>query len=64
MDENTWGSDGMESKFANRPNLLRVATELAGYKNPDKILNAVKLVLEGGADDSTNAQKDISLLSS
>lgn len=52
----------MENKYVNRPNLLRVAAELAGYKNPDKVLRALGLLLEGGVDDSTDGQKDIGLL--
>ena len=54
--------NGTENKYAGRPNLLRVATELAGYKNPDKVLKAVRLVLESSVDNSTDSQKDLSLL--
>ena len=54
--------NSVEDKYANRPNLLRVAKELAGYKNPVKILQAVELVLKSGIEDSTDGQKDIGLL--
>ena len=55
--------DSTKNKYANRPNLLRVATELAGYKNPGKILSAAKLVLEGSIDNSANSNQDLGLLS-
>ena len=32
-------------KYANRPELYRVACELASYENPHKALNALKAVL-------------------
>lgn len=54
--------DNGGNKYANRPNLLRVATELTGYKNPSKVLRAMKLVLEGSVEDSTDGQENISLL--
>ena len=55
--------DSTENKYAGRQNLLRVATELAGYKNPNKTLKTMKLVLESSIDDPTDGQKNISLLS-
>lgn len=49
------------SKYINRPNLLRVATELARCKNPDKALDVMELALKGGVDNLANSQKDFSL---
>lgn len=50
-----------ESKYANRPNILRVSRELAGYKAPDKILTVLRSVMKGSVDDSANSQNDIGL---
>lgn len=49
------------SKYVNRPNLLRVATELAGSKDPDRAFEAVRLALKGGVDDFANTQKNLGL---
>lgn len=49
------------SKYTNRPNLLRVATELARCKNPDKALDIMQMALKGGVDNFANSQKDLSL---
>lgn len=59
---NTKGTGAMgESKYANRPNILRVSRELAGYKAPDKILTVLRSVMKGSVDDSANSQNDIGL---
>lgn len=54
--------DSLESKYTNKPNLLRVAAELAGYKNPDKVLESMKLVLESSVDNSTDSNQNFGLL--
>ena len=66
MNDETRGIQKMEyadtgSKYTNRPNLLRVATELTRCKNPDKALDVMQLALKGGVDDLANSQKDLSL---
>lgn len=66
MNDKARGVQEMEyantgSKYANRPNLLRVATELARCKNPNKALDVMQLALKGGVDDLANSQKDFSL---
>ena len=48
-------------EYQNRPNLLRVATELAGYSTPDKVLEILHSVLKSSADDSTDAKKHLGL---
>lgn len=52
-----------DSKYASKPNLLYVATELSRYKNPDRVLGALRLILESSVDDPANSQDDLSLLS-
>lgn len=56
--------DSTKSKYTNRPHLLRVATELASYKNPGKVLNTVRSVLEGSVDNPANSDQNLSLLGS
>ena len=54
--------DSMEKReYQNRPNLLRVATELSGYINPDKVLEILHSVLKSSSDDSTDAKEHLSL---
>lgn len=50
-----------ENKYAGKPNLLRVAVELAGYKNPDKVLETLQVTLKCGVDDPTDSKNDIGL---
>lgn len=45
-----------EGKYAGRPNLLQVATKIAKYKNPDKVLEILKSVLKGGVDNLANSK--------
>lgn len=56
--------DSTKSRYTNRPHLLRVATELANYKNPGKVLNAVRSVLESSVDNPANSDQNLSLLGS
>lgn len=56
--------DSTNYKYTNRPNLLRVAAELASYKNPSKVLNTVRSVLESSVDDPANSNQNLSLLGS
>lgn len=56
--------DSTNYKYTNRPNLLRVAAELASYKNPGKVLNTVRSVLESSVDDPANSNQNLSLLGS
>lgn len=55
------GYSGMGSKYADRPNLLRVAAELTRCKNPDKALEAMRLALKSGVDNFADGQKNFSL---
>ena len=48
-------------KYADRPNLLRVAVELTKCRNPDKALGAMRLALKGGVDDLADSQKNLGL---
>lgn len=50
-----------KKKYANRPNLLRVATELAKCKQPDRTFEIMCMALKGGIDDFTNSQKNLGL---
>lgn len=45
-----------ESKYTGRPNLLRVATEIAKFTNPDKVLEILKSILKGGIDNLANSK--------
>lgn len=56
--------DSTKNKYTDRPYLLRVATELASYKNPGKVLNTVRSVLEGSVDNPANSDQNLSLLGS
>ena len=38
-------------KYANRPNLWRVACELSKSGNPDKVLDVLAVVLSGRKED-------------
>lgn len=65
-DDKMRGQEMMEymdagGKYANRPNLLRVAVELAGSKDPDRAFEAMRLALKGGVDNFANAKKDLGL---
>lgn len=40
-------------KYANKPNLWRLACELAKCKEPDKVLNALAAVLSNGKGATT-----------
>lgn len=50
-----------QGKYASKPNLLRVAMELAKLENPNVVLETLRLTLKGGTYNSTNSQNDISL---
>lgn len=50
------------NRYADRPNLLRVATEISKKKHPEKILKIVELVVKGGLNDFADSEKDLSLL--
>lgn len=54
----------IDNKYANRPNLFRVAMELARCKNPEKTLKGMELILEGSVDNSANSNQNLSLLGS
>lgn len=45
-----------ENEYTNRPNLLRVAKELAKFKDPIKAADALMRVVESGAKDSANTE--------
>lgn len=47
--------------YAKYPNLLRVARELTHCKHPDKVIHTILSVIECGADNLANGNKDISL---
>lgn len=42
-------------KYANRPNLYRLACELSTYENPDRVLNALKAVLSANVKGGQEA---------
>ena len=42
-------------KYADRPNLYRLACELASYENPDRVLNALKPILSANVKGGTEA---------
>ena len=42
-------------KYANRPNLYRLACELASCENPDRVLNALKDVLSANVKGGPEA---------
>ena len=42
--------------YTSRPNLLRVAQEIATYKNPDRVVNTLSAVLAARAGAETPAQ--------
>lgn len=50
-----------ENKYSGKPNVLRVAAELAGYKDSDKVLAALQVALKCGVDDPTDSENDIGL---
>jgi len=54
--------DSLENKYTNKPNLLRVAAELAGGKNQGKVLEAIRLVLESSVDNSADGNQNFGLL--
>jgi len=54
--------DSLENKYTNKPNLLRVAAELAGCKNQGKVLEAIRLVLESSVDNSADGNQNFGLL--
>lgn len=45
-----------EKKYIDRPNLLRVAQELAKFEAPLKAADALMRAVEGGAKDGANAK--------
>lgn len=45
-----------ENKYTNRPNLLRIAKELAKFKAPFKAADTLLRVVESGAKDSANTE--------
>ena len=46
----------IEGKYADRPNLLRVATEIAKRKNPDKVLEVLRSILKSGVNNLANSK--------
>lgn len=50
------------NEYVRRPNLLRVATEISKRKNPDRMLETVKLILKGSLNDFTDSEKNVGLL--
>lgn len=50
-----------KSKYIGKPNLLRIAMELAGYKDPDKVLAALQMALKCSVDDPADGKDDLSL---
>lgn len=48
-------------RYQDYPNLFRVAQEMARCKNPDKVLNSVLLLLEGGVENPTYSGEDFGL---
>lgn len=50
------------AKYIDRPNLLRVATEIAESNNPDQVLETMKSVLKCGFNDFADANQNICLL--
>ena len=50
-----------KAKFGDRPNLLRVAAELAKCKDPDRVLEALRLVLKRSVNDPANGEQNLTL---
>lgn len=50
-----------ESKYRRYPNIYRVAQELARCKHPDKVLNAMRPLLEGSIENPANSSEDFGL---
>ena len=45
-----------------KPNLMRVATELASYSSPHKMADILLLLLKGSTENSSDGNQNISLL--
>ncbi len=45
-----------EEKYMGRPNLLRVATKIAKFENPDIVLETLRSVLKGRVNNLTDGQ--------
>lgn len=54
--------DGLLREGVHKPNLLRVATELATYKNPYRAAHTLLFLLKSSTKDSGNGNQDIGLL--
>lgn len=50
------GQTAMDSKYAGRPNLWRVAKELARFSDPYKAADALLLAIKSRADDTANSE--------
>ena len=49
------------TKYTDRPNLLRVATELSKCRDPDGVLEALRSVLKRSVNDPANSNQDLAL---
>ncbi len=49
-------------KYISKPNLLRVATEIAKSKDPDQVLETMRSVLKRGINNFADSDQNISLL--